>query len=128
MFKSQKKVVRTINNAKYNAHTDPIFKALQLLKLDDIIQFELLKLMYLATQFHVPITLQNIFLINQIQHQHNTRRRNDPIVIRRNYAPIDRSFLCRGPILWSNLHQDFKSSRSINSFSKQIKNLIINKY
>ncbi len=36
IFKLQNKAIRIISLSKYNAHTSPIFKRLQLLKLDDI--------------------------------------------------------------------------------------------
>ena len=36
IFKLQKKVLRVISLNKYNAHTDPIFKNLNILKLNDI--------------------------------------------------------------------------------------------
>ena len=35
MFKLQKRVMRIITCSKYNAHSEPLFKELNLLKLDD---------------------------------------------------------------------------------------------
>ena len=43
----QKRVVRIINKEKFDAHTDPIFKELKILKLHDIYLFHLGKFMYL---------------------------------------------------------------------------------
>ena len=36
IFKLQKKAIRLISLAKYNAHTEPLFKTLNLLKINDI--------------------------------------------------------------------------------------------
>ena len=36
ILKLQKKAIRTITNSKYNAHTDPLFKKLGILKINDI--------------------------------------------------------------------------------------------
>ena len=36
IFKLQKRVMRIITCCKYNAHSEPLFKELKLLKLDDI--------------------------------------------------------------------------------------------
>ena len=36
IFKLQKKAIRIISLAKYNAHTEPLFKTLNLLKINDI--------------------------------------------------------------------------------------------
>ena len=38
VFKLQKKAIRQITNSKFNAHTEPLFKSLELLKLDDYFQ------------------------------------------------------------------------------------------
>ena len=43
LFKLQKKSVRIIANEKYNAHTEPLFKSLDLLKLNDIFKSHILK-------------------------------------------------------------------------------------
>jgi len=39
IYKLQKKAVRLISNSRYNAHTQPIFKKLQILPLPDLISF-----------------------------------------------------------------------------------------
>ncbi len=41
--KLQNKCVRTITTSKYNAHTEPIFKCLNLLKVEDIFKLQVLK-------------------------------------------------------------------------------------
>ena len=50
----QKKSVRNICNAKYNAHTGPLFKQLRIPKLVDIYNSQLCKLMYLFTNGTLP--------------------------------------------------------------------------
>ncbi len=44
--KLQKKIIRILSRSKYNAHTEPIFKELKLLKLEDILKLQELKLYY----------------------------------------------------------------------------------
>ena len=46
----QKRVVRIINKEKFDAHTDPIFKELKILKLDDIYLFHLGKFYVLISK------------------------------------------------------------------------------
>ena len=46
IFKIQKKTVRSITLSKYNAHTEPIFKTLKLLKINDIFKCQTFKLCY----------------------------------------------------------------------------------
>ena len=46
LFLLQKQIMRVITNSKYIAHTDPIFKTLNLLKLPDLYRLQLYKLYY----------------------------------------------------------------------------------
>ena len=46
MFKLQKRVMRIITCSKYNTHSEPLFKELKLLKLEDIRKLQELKLYY----------------------------------------------------------------------------------
>ena len=62
-------VVRIINKEKFDAHTDPIFKELKILKLDDIYLFHLGKFMYLFKNNFLPRPFGN--LIVQTNQVHN---------------------------------------------------------
>ena len=66
----QNRVVRIINKEKFDTHTDPIFKELKILKLDDIYLFHLGKFMYLFQN-----NLLSILWTNQV-HNYNTRSSN----------------------------------------------------
>ncbi len=46
VIKLQKKTLQILNLSKYNAHSEPIFKELKLLKLQDIITLHELKFYY----------------------------------------------------------------------------------
>ena len=73
--KIQKKAVRVISVSKYNAHTDPIFKNLNILKIEDIATRKLCKFY----QRYIINKLPDYFTINfniqqqQSSHQYNTR-------------------------------------------------------
>ena len=49
LFTLQKKAIRIITNSKYNAHTDPLFKALKILKVKDICTHQEYKFLF---KFH----------------------------------------------------------------------------
>ena len=49
IFKLQKKAVRIITGNYYIAHSEPIFKSLELLKIDDIYKLKILKFYYNLT-------------------------------------------------------------------------------
>ena len=46
IFQLQEQCFRIIKNAKYKSHTDPLLNKLKLLKLDDIIEYELCKFVF----------------------------------------------------------------------------------
>ena len=76
IFKLQKRAVRIISKGKYNAHTDPIFKKLFLLKVQDIFTLQCAKFYYKFTQNKLPVYFNNFFVRNSEIHSHNTRNRD----------------------------------------------------
>ena len=58
--KLQKKAIRIVSLSKYNAHTEPIFKRLQLLKVADILKIQELKFYYRFMHNTLPRYLQRI--------------------------------------------------------------------
>ena len=76
--KLQKKAVRIIINAKYNAHTEPIFKRLKLLKLEHLCSLQELKFCFKLENGILPAYFKNgLFIRNESIHEHFTRAGND---------------------------------------------------
>ena len=79
--KLQKKAVRKVTNSKYNAHTDPLFKSLNLLKVTDIAVLYQLKFYHKYINNELPEYFQKInYFINRNVHGYGTRQ-NKPIYI-----------------------------------------------
>ena len=79
--KLQKRTIRTNSCSKFNAHCEPIFKELNLLKVSDIFKLHPLKLYYKCVNRQLPVyfnytTLHNI---NDLHH-YNTRAAFTPRV------------------------------------------------
>ena len=70
IFKLQKKAVHIISNSKYNAHTEPIFKTLRLLKVEDIFKLQILKFYYKHQKCSLPDYFQSMEY-NTISKLHN---------------------------------------------------------
>ncbi len=84
--KLQKKSIRIVSLSKYNAHTEPIFKELTLLKVKDILWLQELKLYYKYKNHKLPtiykiyhysqiwkfIIMQHVLCITYIIQKHNT--------------------------------------------------------
>ncbi len=60
LAKLQRKIIRILSRSKYNAHTELIFKEFKLLKLEDIIKLQELKLYYKYKNNNLPHYLQNL--------------------------------------------------------------------
>ena len=58
--KLQKKAIRIICLSKYNAHTNPQFKCLKLLKVEHILKLQELKLYHTFSHNKLPVYLQNL--------------------------------------------------------------------
>ena len=76
--KLQKWAVRTITCSKYNAHTDPIFKRLHILKLCDIYNLTALKFYYKYNKDLLPKSFHDFFKPTPCNHTYETRHRNTP--------------------------------------------------
>ena len=59
IFMLQKKAIRAINSAGYNAHTEPLFKLYNLLKVEDLYKFRLLVFYHNLIYDKAPQHLQN---------------------------------------------------------------------
>ena len=71
LFLLQKRIMRMITNSKYIAHTDPIFKTLNLLKLPDLYRLQLYKLYYKIKKQTVPAYFRHI--LTEVVNPYNTR-------------------------------------------------------
>ena len=71
--KWQKRTVRIISCSKYNSHTGPLFKNLNLLKLNDFFELNVLKLYYKHRKNILPFYISNIFSYCSVGHSYNLR-------------------------------------------------------
>ncbi len=124
----QKKALRTIDHAKYNACSADICKKTDILLIDDLIDLELSKIAYRYVNKTLPKPVANLFQANDYNHNYLTRARNNPRIQRHNSNVFHKSFLCRAPSLWNNLGQETKNRPKISAFSKLYKKLKIQSY
>ena len=77
----QKKAVRIVNHSQYLAHTEPIFKSLKLLKLNDIFLHQQLMFYYKFVNKQLPVYFSNL-PIKSATHGYQTRNKNKIFKIR----------------------------------------------
>ena len=123
----QKRVIRIISKSTFDSHSDPIFKELELLKLFDIRQLQLGKLMFSFNHSLLPPKFNDYFSLNKQVHSYATRYANDfhlPFC-RTNLRKFSVSF--QGPTYYNSLENDIKQSYSLNSFKTKLKkNIYVN--
>ena len=73
-YHKQKKVIRIIANAKWNAHTAPLFRDFQLLSIFNLNKLQTFWFMYKISNCLLPNLFQNLFTLNNNVHDHKTRQ------------------------------------------------------
>ena len=95
----QKKAIRIINQAAYNSHTTPLFKADNILKLPDLYSLNTIKYMQSVIQKTAPSEITNLFHFKQTS---RTRQLNIRIPIFKKTSSM-KSILYMGPKLITSL-------------------------
>ncbi|KAL9967850.1 hypothetical protein ACROYT_G026148, partial [Oculina patagonica] len=117
----QKRVIRMVNKSYYKAHTEPIFKKLNLLKFQDIHLMLLGQFMFSFKNAILPQKFENIFTINNQIHCYNTRHANSfrlPLC-RTNIRQF--SVFFQGPKFFNSLPPEISGSSSLASFKRKLK-------
>jgi hypothetical protein len=127
IFLKQKAVVRTISGSKYNSHTAPIFKTLEILPLNMLISLHLAKIMFFFKNNRLPSCFDNAWLTRlnrNIQTGGPLLRISDEYEYVVPFARTDQ--LRRFPIIsipeaWNDLPFEIKLSPSASSFCYNFK-------
>ncbi len=70
----QKKIVRVITNSEYNAHSEPLFKMLHVMKETDIYKLQVVKFVFSYITHCLPTSLMDIFTSMDNPNLHYTRQ------------------------------------------------------
>ena len=73
IFVLQKKCMRLLTFSDCCEHTSPTFKSLKVLKLQDIIKFSILELIYFYFNDQLPLQVKNIFIKNESVNPYKTK-------------------------------------------------------
>ena len=107
----QKKAVRVINIKSPLAHTEPILKGMEQLKLPDMYTCHLIKLYYKLYRNKLPTYFEN-FIPEYGKSQHDLRHNNIHVPLALRYTQL---FTLMG-IHYLNLLLDFPNTSSLNLF------------
>ena len=116
----QKRTIRTLTNAGYRDHTDPLFKRLKILKLEDIYYFHLGTYMFHAhtREEYAP---QSYILTRGVS-------QGDIRSARHRLTTPQHSVSYFGPKFWNSLTPALRSITSYKRFRKSLKEHLLNQY
>jgi hypothetical protein len=102
--KIQKKAIRTITKSKYNEHTGPLFKDLNILPYDKLILQAKLHFMHAIRYNYAPRSFDGVWELNNTrQQQHDLRNGNDYILPHPRIEFFKKIPLYSLPLEWNNL-------------------------
>jgi len=135
LITKQKMAIRILANKTYNAHTEPLFKILEILPLNDLINFFKLKFFHSYVFNTIPTAFASTW-ITTLEQRHNDGQLNLLYNLRNNddyFIPFVRTiFLSRFPLyslpdLWNNLPHVLKDIPSKKHFSISLKKHYLSK-
>lgn len=116
----QKQAVRIITNAKYNAHTEPIFKKLKILPFSHLVTFFNLQIMQQYHQGFLPQAFNKTWITNQerrlIQAEEDGPTSSQLITILRNH---DNLYIPSPRLSSSNKHPYYNLPKTWIEFSNE---------
>ena len=133
IFILQKKCMRLLTFSDYHEHVSPIFKSLKVLKLQDIIKFSILKLIYFYFNDQLPLQVKNIFIKNESVNPYNTRGGKLLFIPHINTTHFGtKSLRYNGPLTWNNFSQSMNNNNlfnvGISKFKNFLKDLLLENY
>ena len=123
--------MRIITCSKYNAHTEPLFKTLNLIKVSDMFTLNLLKMYYKYKNQSLPFYFMNMFTDAIKPHDYNLRNK---YVLQSSVARTqsgDKCVRCYLPHLINNTDENILtkiSTHSYQGFVFYVKTSISNSY
>ena len=128
LFSLQKRAVRIICNKPKFEHTDPLFKELGILKVNDINSFLITNFMFKFHYNELPNIFKDMFTYNNSVHSHNTRQNyllHVPIV-RGNLTYMNIRYA--GVVNWNKAARLLLHDCTIDTFKKRLKRMYVDVY
>ena len=127
IFLLQKKVIRIISKSAFDAHTEPIFKQLKILKLSDIYRSQIDKFMFSFKKGLLPDAFSEMFLLTNQIHHYNTRNSNSFYLLscRTNIRQFAICF--QGPKLFNSFNTEIQNADSFSQFKSKLKTFLLNR-
>ena len=126
---SQNKAVSAINKQRSSDRITPIYRRLQVLKINDLYKLETAKFMHQFFDKSLPASFEKYFTRTTFVHRYTTRtsERNDYFLPHFSTSRLQRSTRFSGVKIWNSIPYKFKNS-SPKKFILEYKLHLINQY
>jgi hypothetical protein len=124
LFRKQKKAIRTITFAKWNAHTGPIFNRLHIPTLYQTNKFQTACFVYKSINRMLPFQFSNIFISNNEIHHYDTRNKHNIHQISHRINVRAKSIRVYGAKVWNALDKFIIDTPTFSLFKSRFKQLM----
>ena len=133
--KLQKKAIRLLTGARRSDHSEPRFKGLGILKLEDLYKLHTNCLTFDCMNETAPIRMQNLFSYRAEEQGTSTRSQADkPFDIKLNRSSaktgpvLKSSFAYKAPEAWNSLPDSIQTSTRKQELCSKLKSLYLEQY
>ena len=122
LVKIQKKIVRIITYSPYLAHTDELFKDLNILPIHKLMLQRVSLQMFKYSRNTLPEVISELFITNDTFHSHNTRNKNKLRSKMSNREYMYKNFSFIGVYIWNDIQDHIPINTSYSKFKSNTKN------
>ena len=119
-----KKAISIVDNSKCNEPIENIQKRLTLIDFGKIVDMELSKLGYQYKNSTLPIRVYNLFG-QKPKHKYETRRRDNPLIIKHSSDYVNKSFLVKCPSKMQEIPLNITNEPTIATFKSALKKFFL---
>ena len=119
LYIQQKKIMRIINFSAFNSHTDPIFRKLKVMNIEQLYRYFVGIFVYKSVNQMLSEKCSNYFINNVTSRNIDTLR---PAISSSKISEFFVGFT--GPHVWNKLPENIRKSKSLNLFKHKIKHLL----
>ena len=124
----QKKAIRIVALETYNAHSNPLFHKLRILKLSDIYHLQLAQFMHKMYHKELPEPLNDKFISHSQIHDYNTRNRTHPRLPKIKTVVASKSIYYQSTSLWYKIDSNLRLIPNYSLFSRKLKQHLFLQY
>ena len=124
-----KRAIRTMTRANFNSHTEPLFKQMHILKIQDQYEYEAALFMTKFTLNKLPSSFNNVFTFNHEIKDNRETRQSSLLHIRRCDSTFSKKLpLYDFPVIWNKWSSSLPMNPTVIQAKKQTRASLLSQY